>query len=95
MALKYGKPNPLNFFNIRRVDYLSPHFKSTTIDKYNPMIVKNVDAWIRCNLNGRYYLGQGIALDHNNTIVYNTVVGFETEKELSFFTIACPHIQTR
>jgi hypothetical protein len=95
MALKHGKPNPLNFFNLRRVDYLAPHFRSSTIDKYNPTLLKNLDAWIKSNLNGRYYIGQGLSLDKTNTIVYTTVVGFETEKELSFFTIACPHLETR
>lgn len=95
MALKYGKPNPLNYFDLRRVDFLAPHFKHSTIERYNPSFVKQLDAWIKQNLNGRYYIGQGITLDYTNTIVYTTIVGFETEKELSFFTIACPHLQTR
>jgi hypothetical protein len=95
MALKTGKPNSLNYFNIRRVEFACPHFKYTTIDKYNPSLVKSIDSWIKKNLNNRYYVGQGIALDNTNTIVYVTRIGFESEKELSFFTIACPHLQTR
>lgn len=95
MALKNGKPNSLNFFGMRRVDFAAPHFKYTSIDKYNPALIKNLDTWIKQNLNNRYYIGQGIALDNTNTIVYNTRIGFESEKELSFFTIACPHLQTR
>lgn len=95
MALKNGKPNPLNYFNLRRVEIACPHFKYTTIDKYNPTLVKNIDTWIRHNLNNRYYVGQSIDLDNTNTIVYVTRIGFESEKELSFFTIACPHLQTR
>jgi hypothetical protein len=95
MALKNGKPNPLNYFNIRRVDVACPHFKYTTIEKYNPSLLKSVNKWISTNLNSRYYIGQGITLDHSNTIVYNTRIGFESEKELSFFTIACPYLQTR
>lgn len=95
MALKHGKPNPLNFFNLRRVNFLSPHFKHMNIEKYNPNFVKSLDQWIKQNLNGRYYIGQGLALDSSNSIVYITQIGFETEKELSFFTIACPHLQNR
>lgn len=95
MALKNGKPNPLNYFDLRRVEFAAPHFKYTTIDRYNPSTVRSIDNWIRKNLNSRYYIGQGIALDQTNTIVYNIRVGFESEKELSFFTIACPHLQTR
>lgn len=95
MALKNGKPNPLDYFNLRRVEFACPHFKYTFIDKYNPTLVKSLDSWIRKNLNNRYYIGQGITLDNSNTIVYNTRIGFESEKELSFFTIACPLLQAR
>ena len=95
MALKNGKPNPLDYFNLRRVEFACPHFKYTSIDKYSPTLVKSVDLWIKKNLNSRYYVGQGIVLDNTNTIVYNTRIGFESEKELSFFTIACPLVQSR
>ena len=95
MALKNGKPNPLNYFGIRRVEFAPPHFKYTTIDKYNPTHIRLLDYWIKHNLNSRYYIGQGLSLDNSNTIVYTTRIGFESEKELSFFTIACPHLQLR
>ena len=95
MALKSGKPNPLNYFNLRRVEFACPHFKYSVLDKFNPTFIKNIDTWIKKNLNNRYYIGQDIALDNTNTIVYTTRVGFESEKELSFFTIACPYLQTR
>jgi hypothetical protein len=95
MALKTGKPNALNYFGLRRVEFACPHFKYTSIERYNPSLIKSIDSWIRKNLNNRYYLGQGITLDNTNTIVYVTRIGFESEKELSFFTIACPLLQTR
>jgi hypothetical protein len=95
MALKNSKPNPLNFFNLRRVAYSAPHFAYTKLDRYTPTLVKDIDNWIKLNLNGRYYIGQDLTLDHTNTIVYVTKIGFETEKELSFFKIACPILETR
>lgn len=95
MAIKNGKPNPLNYFNLRRVEFAAPHFKYTTIDRYTPSLAKTLNTWIKNNLNNRYYIGQGISLDNTNTIIYTTQIGFESEKELSFFTIACPHLQTR
>jgi len=95
MALKNGKPNPLDYFNLRRVEFACPHFKYTSLDKFNPSQAKSIDGWIRKNLNNRYYVGQSIALDNTNTIVYITRIGFEIEKELSFFTIACPYLQQR
>ena len=56
MALKNGKPNPLNYFELRRVEFACPHFKYTTIDKYTPILLKSLDSWIKRNLNNRYYL---------------------------------------
>lgn len=93
MALKNGKPNSLNYFDLRRVEFASPHFKYTSIDKYSPTLHRQVDQWIRQNLNSRYYIGQALTLDNTNTITYITKIGFESEKELSFFTIACPHLK--
>ena len=95
MALKHGKPNPLNYFNIRRVTFAAPHFLYTTVDRYTPSLIKDLDKWIKSNLNGRYYIGQNIDLDSNRSFIYNTKIGFENEKELSFFTIACPFLQQR
>lgn len=95
MALKNGKPNALNYFDLRRVEFAAPHFKYTSLEKYSPLLIRNVDSWIKNNLNHRYFIGQSIALDNTNTIVYTTRIGFESEKELSFFKIACPHLQAR
>lgn len=95
MALKNNKPNPLNYFNIRRAVFAAPHFKYTSIEKYNPSLLQELDRWIRHNLNNRYYIGQDITLDQNNSFIYTTRIGFESEKELSFFMIACPYLQLR
>ena len=90
MALKNGKPNPLNYFGLRRVEFAAPHFSYTTLPDFRPSEAKALDLWIKSNLNGRYYIGQDLELDHNNSIVNVTRIGFEQEKELSFFKIAYP-----
>jgi hypothetical protein len=92
MALQNGTPNPLNYYEMRRVEYACPHFKYFIINRYNPMINLLIEEWIMKKLNKRFYLDKGISLDNTNTIVYNTVIGFESEKEITFFTIVCPHI---
>ena len=93
MALRSSKPNPLNYFGIRKVEFAVPYFKyAEPINKYNHPLVRSIDAWVQQNLNHRYYIGQGIGLDHTNTIIYTTQIGFEVEKELSFFVLACPYI---
>ena len=90
MALKNGKPNPLNYFDLRKVNFPAFHFHFTHLSKNSPSYIKQLDQWIYHNLNGRYYVGQSLDLDQTNSIVYTTKVGFEQEKELSFFRIACP-----
>lgn len=92
MALKNDKPNPLNYFNMRRVGFACPHFKYFTVNRFNPDLLKSIDTWINKNLNNRYYIDKGINLDSTNSFVYTIQIGFESEKELSFFTIACPHL---
>lgn len=88
MPIKNGKPNPLNFLDLRRVHFPARHFHYITLPKYNPSILKNIDSWIYNNLNSRYYVGQTIGLDDTNTISFMTKVGFEQEKELSFFLLS-------
>mgnify|MGYP000500891569 CR=1 FL=1 len=89
MALKNGKVNALNALEMRRYAFPAHHFTYTNLFKYNPGYLNAIDNWIYNNLNGRYYVGQYLSLS-NNTLVYVTRVGFEQEKELSFFKLACP-----
>lgn len=95
MALKYGKPNPLNYFDLRRVSFAPPHFKYIYLEKYSIDYVNKLSNWIYENLNNRYFIGSSLSLDDTNTIIYTTKIGFESDKELSFFTIACPFINSR
>lgn len=91
MALKNGKINTLNALGIRKVAFPAHHFYYTTVPKYNLSNYSSIDSWIYHNLNSRYYIGQAIDLV-DNSIVYVTKIGFEQEKELSFFKLACPYI---
>lgn len=89
MALKNGKVNPLNALGLRKVSFPAHHFHYTVHPKYSPTVMTSIDRWIYQNLNGRYYVGQSIDIV-DNTIIYVTQIGFEQEKEMSFFRLACP-----
>ena len=91
MALKNGKVNALNALGLRKVAFPAHHFHYTLLPKYTPTYHKSIDSWIYNNLNSRYYVGQSVDLV-DNVIVYVTKIGFEAEKELSFFKLACPHL---
>lgn len=90
MALKNGKINPLNALDLRKVSFPAHHFHYLTVSKYNPVLISQIDQWIYFNLNSRYYIGQSIDLI-DNTISFVIKIGFEQEKEASFFRLSCPH----
>ncbi len=89
--MKNGKINIFNALNIRKTEFPAAHFHYVKINKNNPSLIIQLDNWIFENLNGRYYIGSTLDLI-DNSIAYCTKIGFETEKEVSFFKIACPLI---
>lgn len=89
--MRGGKINVLNALNLRKVNFPAEHFVYVTINKNSLHSLKNIEEWIYHNLNGRYYVGSTINLV-NNSIVYASKIGFENEKEISFFKIACPYL---
>lgn len=89
---KIKEPNPLNYYGMRQVDILPPHFEViTTQMTYN--INDSIASWIQKNLKGRFYVGKGIAVTDKIESVVK--IGFEDPKEASYFALACPHLKYR
>lgn len=90
--MKIKDPNPLDVLGLRRVTFCPPHFATVMVGRrYN--IDRAICDWIEDNLTGRYYFGQSLKLDEENNLSQTNTVGFEQEKELSFFMLACPHLK--
>ena len=91
--IKTVKVNPLNLFNLRRLEVPPAHFEYITIPlTYN--LEDSISKWIKENLKGRYYTGKALTIvDDDNQVVVAIKVGFEEAKELSYFTLACPHLK--
>ena len=90
--MKHKKPNPLDFFEIRKTSIPCGHFTFINIPlKYN--LEQSVANWIKDNLKGRFYVGNATKLDQNNQYQKVIEIGFENPKELSFFTLACPYLK--
>ena len=86
------KVNPFNVLDIRKVEFCPPYFETVTVNtKYN--FVEAIKDWINYNCTGRYYIGQTVELDSNDSITISIKVGFEEKKELSYFMLACPHLK--
>jgi len=90
--LKIKKPNILDFFNIRHTKSPPDHFQYILIPiQYN--LEDTISKWIYHHLKGRFYVGKSIKLDNNLKIMECLQIGFEEPKELSYFTLACPHLK--
>ena len=91
-SLKIKKPNPLDFFSVRQPISAPPHFEYIFIPvQYN--LEKTISRWITENLKGRFFIGKGLNISQNNVITESLKIGFEDPKELSYFTLACPHLK--
>ena len=89
---KNNTPNPLNYFEIRRSPKPPAWFEYINMPlKYN--LEQSLSKWITDNLKGRYYLGKSTVLSTDGTIETVLKVGFETHKECSYFTLACPYLK--
>lgn len=88
--MKQPRINPLDIFEVRRVDFCPPYFETTIFPlRYN--VKEAISEWIEDNLSGRYYVGKTIT--SHKTMNSNVKIGFENTKELSYFLLACPHLK--
>lgn len=89
--MKLKEPNHLNFFSLRKFNAAPPHFEYIVIPmKYN--IEDAVSRWIEAHLKGRFYIGKTLSIE-SSKITTCIKIGFEEPKELSYFTLACPHLK--
>lgn len=87
--IKVREPNPLDFFEIRKLSVPPEHFEYIHIP-YVYNIEQSIQKWITEHLKGRFYVGKTLAVTDNNTVESVFKIGFEEHKELSYFTLACP-----
>lgn len=89
---KIKEPNPLNFYKMRQVDVLPPHFEVIKTEfSYN--INNSIANWIMRHLKGRFYIGQSVDVNSNGQLDNVIKIAFEDPKEASYFALACPHLK--
>jgi hypothetical protein len=74
--IKHHEPNPLAVFNMRKMDFLPPHFQSMLFDYMTEE--KNILDWIYENTESRFFLGQTGS---------QNCIAFENHAELSYFSL--------
>jgi hypothetical protein len=83
--------NPLDVLKQRRVTYAASHFAELLVS--DSEIFEGVEDWVKNKLKGRYYIVKKPALDKNNVLKSSYYIGFEDQKELTYFMLACPQLR--
>ena len=84
------RPNPHNLLGTRKLPIIPEYFEKVNIEyKYNT--INAVDKWINSKLKGRYAICKGVNISATTNKIETVVqIGFENEKEASYFLLACP-----
>lgn len=86
------KVNHLDVLNMRRVSNPPHHFSFCIIElPYHK--VNLVTRWISSHLKSKFYFAESLDLVDNKYVI-KYKIGFEDHKELSFFFLACPYLQS-
>ena len=84
--------NPLNVFKVRQVKSAPPHFEYINIpSKYN--LEQSLAKWIKTHCKHRFFVSRNIILDNERKLLNVITVGFEENKDMSYFMLACPHLK--
>lgn len=83
--------NPLDVLNKRSLKWLPPHFVKSRLALSALYHQEKIDSWIKHRLKGRYC----VLVKPDSTSAQNLVVGFEDEKELTYFMLACPYLRSQ
>jgi len=82
--------NPLDILGQREVKTLPPHFSKVSV----PIQFDNkIENWIKHKLKGRYCVLKTPSIDDRGNLKSITIAGFEDQKELTYFMLACPHLR--
>jgi len=93
MSLKRGIINPLNVFNLRKLNWMPRHFSKASIEYF--VDIKELEDWIEYNLDSRYFLKKSIFINDKNRISENLIIGVEDPKELTYLMIGCSLLYNR
>lgn len=83
--LKHNEANPLNVFQLRRVEHCPPHF--TPIKFSLRTNEKQITDWIWENLSGRFFFGDDYSENEHGHLQFDKIVGFEQAGEASYFSL--------
>jgi hypothetical protein len=84
--------NPIDVLNRRELKVLPPHFSKIKVTE-GDIFGGEIKHWVRTKLKGRFCILRTPSLDQEGNLKSATFVGFEDQKELTYFMLACPHLR--
>lgn len=86
--------NPLDVLKKRRLSIMPVHFKKTKLSTISfEFDIDDLLNWITQRLNGRYCILSEPYIDDKGQTKTSTFLGFEDQKELTYFILACPYLR--
>jgi hypothetical protein len=86
---------PLNILNQRQLSTLPCHFLTVNIDEDIYTADSKLIDWINTKLKNRFCIAKLPGISNNGQLRSMTVIGFEDQKELTYFMLACPHFRRK
>ena len=83
--------NPIDVLKQRKVQTVPPHFKKMQLSETE--IFEGIEDWVKVKLKGRYCLTRMPNLDSHGSLRSTHVIGFEDQKELTYFMLACSQLR--
>jgi hypothetical protein len=84
--------NPLDVLKKRKLSYMPSHFSKFKVSEMD-FIDSHLENWIFNKLKGRFAINKIPMISQDNKLKVSIVVGFENQKELTFFMLACPYLR--
>ncbi len=83
--------HPIDVLKQRKLKTLPPHFSKTKIDDF--MLFEGIEEWIQTKLKGRYCIARAPGINNKGQLSSSLYLGFEEQKELTYFMLACPNLR--
>jgi len=83
--------NPIDVLKQRKVHIVPPHFKKISVTENE--LFSGLEDWVKTKLKGRYFINKQPGIDKNGSLRSTFYIGFEDQKELTYFILACPMLR--
>jgi len=86
--------NPLDVLNARKLFRIPRHFSKVKLSESSFVAdINEIESWIENRCKSRYSISKLPLTDSSGKIKECVYAGFEEEKELTYFMLACPYFR--